>query len=161
MRLSLNYNSVSIFGGYFLKPTKMHKCNFKPVYHDNPCDCIECTHCDEVHVSCVFPCKYLKTCHARPCECHMCGKCKRIHTLSKDKCTPCKHVIQCHDCMFGCTEECEDKAKLLSDNCREAVLTLILTRKFRQSDLSVFPKDILLLIAKELYKTRKELVWNL
>lgn len=152
-------SGLSIFGDNCLKLQQMFPCKINHIYHDNPCDCINCPHCEKVHVICVFQCKLVRTCHARPCECHMCGNCKKIHINSEDKCIPCKHVFQCHDCEWGCNTDCENKAKLLSWHCREAVLTLLEIRKFRQSELSVFPKEILLIISKEVYKSRKELVW--
>lgn len=43
--------------------------------------------------------------------------------------------------------------------CYHVYITLIMIRRFRQSALSVFPKEIVHMIAKEVWKTRFEDVW--
>jgi TPR repeat protein len=44
--------------------------------------------------------------------------------------------------------------------CKESMMTFIAIRRFRQSALSIFPRDIVILIAKILWQTNQEDCWN-
>lgn len=46
------------------------------------------------------------------------------------------------------------------DSCRSSMITFLAIRKYRESVLSVIPKDVVVLIAKELWKTNQEECWD-
>lgn len=46
------------------------------------------------------------------------------------------------------------------DHCRSAMMTLLAIRKLRQTDLSVLPKDVAILLAKTLWKTWEDNDWD-
>jgi hypothetical protein len=45
-------------------------------------------------------------------------------------------------------------------NCKKSLTTFLAIRRFRKSELSLIPKDVIVLIAKELWKTNQEECWE-
>jgi hypothetical protein len=53
----------------------------------------------------------------------------------------------------------EAGVRVLLSKCYKVRITLIMIRRFRKSELSIFPKEIVNMIAMEVWKTRFEEVW--
>jgi hypothetical protein len=46
------------------------------------------------------------------------------------------------------------------DHCKDSMFTLLCIRRFRESVLSIFPRDIVVMFAKYLWKTNQEECWD-